>query len=51
MRNAPDGRITPQGTSLPPRDLSAEQLAMTDVLLIEELTDLDDESFGAALRS
>lgn len=57
MSNAPDGRISLDGTSLLPRDLSAEQLAAaptlatTDALLIEELTDLEDEAFAAALRS
>ena len=57
MSNAADGRLAPHGTSLLPRDLSADQLAAaptlatTDALLIEELTDLEDESFAAALRS
>lgn len=57
MSNAADGRLAPHGTSLLPRDLSADQLgaaptlATTDALLIEELTDLEDDAFAAALRS
>jgi hypothetical protein len=57
MTNAADGRHAPHGTSLLPRDLSADQLAAaptlatSDALLIEELTDLEDEAFAAALRS
>ena len=58
MSNAAnDGHDAPHGTSLLPRDLSASQLnaaptlATADVLLIEGLTDLEDEAFAAALRS
>jgi hypothetical protein len=58
MSNAADGRLgVPHGTSLLPRDLSADELtaaptlATADVLLIEDLTDAEDEAFAAALRS
>lgn len=58
MSNAADDRLeTPHGTSLLPCDLSPEQmmvaptLATIDVLLIEGLTQLEDEAFAAALRS
>jgi hypothetical protein len=58
MSNAADGRLNaPHGTSLLPRDLSSDQqaaaptLATPDALLIEDLTDLEDEAFAAALRS
>lgn len=58
MSNAADGRLgVPQGTSLLPRDLSEDELtaaptlATADVLLIEDLTDAEDEAFAAALRS
>ena len=58
MSNAADDRLdAPHGTSLLPRDLSADQLdaaptlVTTDALLIEDLTDLEDEAFAAALRS
>jgi hypothetical protein len=57
MSNAADGQLAPHGTSLLPRDLSKDQLAAaptlatTDALLIEDLTELEDEAFAAALRS
>lgn len=58
MSNAADGRLgAPHGTSLLPRDLSADQFAAAptltsaDELLIEDLTDREDEAFAAALRS
>lgn len=47
----------PQGTSLLPRDLTEDQLAeapvlaSVDKLLIEELTDDEDDAFAAALDS
>lgn len=57
MSNAAHGQHAPHGTSLLPRDLSTDQLAAaptlatTDALLIEDLTELEDEAFAAALRS
>jgi hypothetical protein len=52
----PDGEA-PHGTSLLPRDLSEAELAAAPVLtsvddlLIDDLTDDEDESFAAALSS
>ena len=52
-----DDRDVPHGTSLLPSDLSAEQkagaptLVSVDALLIEDLTDLEDQAFATALRS
>lgn len=52
MSISADGRLGPHGTSLLPRDLSADDLsaaptfATTDALLIEEFTDLEDEAFA-----
>ena len=46
---------TPHGTSLLPRDLTEDQLAgapvlaSVDTLLIEELSDDEDDAFAAAL--
>lgn len=54
---AGDDRDTPHGTSLLPQDLSAKQkagaptLVSADALLIEDLTDLEDQAFAAALHS
>jgi hypothetical protein len=50
-------RDRPQGTSLLPRDLTAEELAAApvlasaDALLIEDLTVDEDDAFSAALSS
>ncbi len=58
MSNTADDQATAaHGTSQLPPDLTAEQLmaahvlATIDVLLIEDLTDLGDEAFAAAVRS
>jgi hypothetical protein len=48
---------TPRGTSLLPRDLTEDQLSgapalvSVDALLIEELSDDEDEAFAAALEA
>lgn len=52
-----DAREVPHGTSLLPNDLTTEQqaaaptLVSVDALLIEELTDTEDEAFASAMRS
>ncbi|MBI2711113.1 MAG: hypothetical protein HYX34_15695 [Actinobacteria bacterium] len=58
MSDAADGQHhTPQGTALLPSDLTDEQLASgpvlasIDALLIEELSEDEDEAFAAALDS
>jgi hypothetical protein len=54
---AKPGGESPHGTGLLPRDLSeaelaaAPVLASVDDLLIDDLTDDEDESFAAALSS
>ncbi|MEZ5143012.1 MAG: hypothetical protein R2726_10910 [Acidimicrobiales bacterium] len=58
MRNAePRDHHGPHGADLLPRDLTDEELAAApvlvspDALLIDELTDDEDDSFAAALSS
>lgn len=58
MSDAADqGALSPHGTDLLPGDLSKDQLKAApklgdvDDLLIDDLTDLEDEAFAAALRS
>jgi hypothetical protein len=58
MSNAADDQHgAAHGTSLLPRDLTAEQmlsapvLVAIDALLIADLTDLEDEAFAAAIQS
>ncbi|MFK7920062.1 MAG: hypothetical protein AB8G14_18450 [Ilumatobacter sp.] len=58
MSNAvDDDQEVPRGTSLLPNDLTTEQkaaaptLVSVDALLIEELTDIEDEAFASAIRS
>ena len=52
-----DPRDFPHGTSLLPRDLTANELesapvlASVDALLIDDLTDYEDDAFAAALAS
>lgn len=52
-----DPRDLPHGTSLLPRDLTARELesapvlASVDALLIDDLTDEEDDAFAAALAS
>ena len=52
-----DPRDLPYGTSLLPRDLTASELesapvlASVDALLIDDLTDDEDDAFAAALAS
>jgi hypothetical protein len=54
---APDPHDVPHGSTLLPRDLTADELAgapvlpSADVLVIEDLTDDEDEAFASALRS
>jgi hypothetical protein len=54
---AHDHRDAPHGAAQLPRDLTAEQLVATpvlapaDALLIDELSDDEDDSFAAAIRS
>lgn len=54
---APDQRDVSHGTALLPRDLTADELAgapvlpSADVLVIEDLTNDEDEAFASALRS
>lgn len=54
---ASDPRYAPHGTSLLPRDLTAEQLAAAplldsvNALVIDGLTDDEDDAFAAALSS
>ena len=53
---ATDRNDVPHGTALLTRDLTAEQLAAApalasvDALLIEDLTDVEDDAFAAAIR-
>lgn len=54
---APDQGDAPHGTALLPGDLTADELAaapvlpLADVLVIEDLTNDEDEAFAFALRS
>ena len=54
---AADQRDVPHGSALLPRDLTADELAgapvlpSADVLVIEDLTNDEDEAFASALRS
>ena len=53
---ANDRHGVPHGTAQLPRDLTAEQLAAApalasaDALLIDDLTDVEDDDFAAAIR-
>ena len=54
---AADQRDVPRGSTLLPRDLTEDELVgapvlpSTDVLVIEDLTNDEDEAFASALRS
>ena len=58
MSDAANDRLeVPHGTSLLPRDLTPDELvaapvlASVDVLLIDDLTDDEDDAFAAAVTS
>ena len=58
MSNAAgDQHDVPHGTALLPRDLTTDELSAApllpsvEVLVIEDLTDEEDEAFASALRS
>jgi hypothetical protein len=54
---AADQRDVPHGSTLLPRDLTEDELAAApalpsaDVLVIEDMTNDEDEAFASALRS